>query len=152
MVQPHLGLDGFDGPPRSGGPAPHCAHGHYRTVAVGLPKVFRLPCPRRTATRALCPSTFIPITLMRPQAVRPATGTSNDIRFTPELRPVSTGADTRPNQRSVRTYSTTAIESTDNAQTCCHTSLTTCTLPIGVFYLLLTARCHTSLTSQGPCC
>jgi hypothetical protein len=58
-----------------------------RTVAVGLPKVFRLPCPRRTATRALCPSTFIPITLMRPQAVsvRPARDLKH-IRFTPELR------------------------------------------------------------------
>jgi hypothetical protein len=125
-------------PPRSGarGPGRTAIMVISRTVAVGLPKVFRLPCPRRTATRALCPSTFIPITLMRPQAVRPATapGTSNTFDSLPNS--VSTGADTRPNQRSVRTYSTTAIESTDNAQTCCHTSLTTCTLPIGVFYLL----------------
>ena len=105
MVQPHLGLDGFDahkvrGPGRT---AHACAHVDMVISygrRVGLPKVFRLPCPRRTATRALCRSTFIPITLMpwlmRPQAVRPARDLNKHIRFTPELRPVSTGADTRP--------------------------------------------------------
>ena len=115
MVQPHLGLDGFDAPKVGGRGPGRTAHIWLIVIpyAVGLPKVFRLPCPRRTATRALCPSTFIPITLMRPQAVRPARDLK---RHSIHSRTPSVHSDTRPDRinGSVRKYTrykcTTAID------------------------------------------
>jgi hypothetical protein len=77
-------------------------------------------------------------------------------------RTPSVHSDTRPgpNQRLGEKIHGTSVQQeqplTVNRHECtdrCHTSLTTCTLPIGVFYLLTyPARCHTSLTSQGLCC
>lgn len=144
-------------PPRSG--PGRTAHGtwSYRTPWVfltGLPT--SLPAPdRNTRTLSFYLHTY--------NVNAPSGGQARQGPQTHSIhsRTPSVHSDTRPgpNQRLGEKIHGTSVQQeqplTVNRQCTdrCHTSLTTCTLPIGVFYLLTyPARCHTSLTSQGLCC